>query len=215
MLLYPALWVAAVLVATSALGLGRAAGAQEGAISLVRSYVQARENRDGALACSMLSREQQRELVAIQTRDYRDANAARCPQFVLGSDSRSHLRNPGLVELVNGPLATRYSSLGGAVLVVSRNAPSVALLAVEEGGRLELDIRGLQRAQFVKGCADAGHISSGDCRCVFAGLRERACSTKASVRACSTPCVRSGCAAPAPRAPDVGGGGTERAARLS
>ncbi len=171
-LLYPAMWVVAVLVATFALGLGRAAGAQEGAVSLVRSYVQAREGRDGALACSMLSREQQRELVAIQTRDYRDASAARCPQFVLGSDPRSHLRNPGLVELLNGPLATRYSSLGGAVLVVSRNMPSVALLAVQEGGRLELDVRGLQRAQFVKGCADAGHISTGACRCVFAGLRD-------------------------------------------
>ncbi|HMH47281.1 MAG TPA: RDD family protein [Solirubrobacteraceae bacterium] len=170
-LAYPVSWVLAVIVATFALGLGDAVGADEQALSLVQSYVRAREHGDAALACSMLSREQQRELVALQTNDYRAASGARCPAFILRSETNSRLLNPALPELVAGPLTARYSPLG-AVLVSSADVPDVALPAIYEGGRLKLDVRALQRVEFVRGCVQAGRLSAGECGCAFAELRE-------------------------------------------
>jgi uncharacterized RDD family membrane protein YckC len=170
-LAYPLSWVLAVIVATFALGLGDAVGADEQALSLVQSYVRAREHGDAALACSMLSREQQRELVALQTNDYRAASRARCPAFILRSETNSHLLNPALPELAAGPLTARYSPLG-AVLVSSPNVPNVPLLAIYEHGRLKLDVRALQRVEFVRGCERAGRLSSAECGCAFAELRE-------------------------------------------
>jgi uncharacterized RDD family membrane protein YckC len=169
-LAYPVGWVVAVLVATFALGLGDAVGADEQALSLVQSYVTAREHGNAALACSMLSLEQQRELVAIQTNDYPDASAGRCPAFVLRSDTNSHLLNPALAQLAAGPLTARYSPLG-AVVVSSPDFPNVPLLAISEGGRVQLDIRALQRGEFIRGCAAAGQLSASECRCAFTALR--------------------------------------------
>jgi uncharacterized RDD family membrane protein YckC len=169
-LAYPLSWTAAVLVAVFAFGLGTAAGADEQAISLVQSYVQARERGDGALACSMLSREQQRELVAIQTSDYRRASAARCPDLILSSDPASHLLNPNLPAFAAGPLSARYGSAGFA-LVRSRYEGDNALIVIFENGRAELDMRGVEKLEFVKGCVATGRAGAGLCGCLFSTLR--------------------------------------------
>jgi len=169
-LAYPLSWTIAVLVAVFALGLGTAAGAEEQAISLVQSYVKAREQGDGALACSMLSREQQRELVAIQTRDYRHAGAARCPALILSSNPASHLLNPGLGAFAAGPLETRYYR-AGFTLVGLRGEANAVLIVVSEHGRPKLDMRGAEKLGFEKGCVGAAGASPAQCDCMFASMR--------------------------------------------
>jgi uncharacterized RDD family membrane protein YckC len=169
-LAYPLGWVAAVLIAIFALGLGTAAGADEQALSLVQSYVKARAGGDGALACSMLSSEQERELVAIQTRNYRDPDLAQCPAAILRSDPSSHLLNPELADFAGGPMAARYSSAGFAV-VRSQSVANLELITVFENGRPKLDMRGVQRLGFVQECTATDLADAAECRCVFARLR--------------------------------------------
>jgi len=170
-LVYPATWVAAVLVAVFALGVGDAVGSEEQAVSLVQSYARARQLGNATLACAMLSTEQQQELVAIQSGDYAGAQASRCPQYVLREDANSHLLNPELPQLLEGPVSVQHSTLG-AVLVRSRELPQVALIVVKEGDRSKLDVRGLQRLEFIRACDSAGLLSSSQCGCTFKALRE-------------------------------------------
>jgi uncharacterized RDD family membrane protein YckC len=168
-LAYPSIWVIAVLVVVFAFGVGHAVGADEQAVSLAESYVKARQAGDGARACSMLSPEQRRELVAIQTRDYRDPDAARCGALILGSDPESHLLTPGLAAFASGPLTARYSSAGVA-LVRSQSSPSLSLVVIFEGGRAELDVRGAEKLEFLKGCRLSGG-GSARCHCAWQTLR--------------------------------------------
>jgi uncharacterized RDD family membrane protein YckC len=167
---YPLSWLTMVAIAIFALGLGTAAGADEQAISLVQAYVKAREGGDGVLACSMLTREQQRELVAIQTRSYRHPDIARCPSLILGSDPSSHLLNPALADLAAGPIVARYNSAGFAS-VGSAREPGVELLVTFPEGHPKLDMRGAERLGFLKGCDASGRASSAQCACMFATLR--------------------------------------------
>lgn len=177
-LAYPASWVVAVFVVIFALGLGTAAGADEQAVSLVRSYEQARERGDGALACSMLTAEQRLELVAARTRGLPRAEPGACASVILGSDEHSHLLNPALPDFVAGGMYARYSRLGMAV-VRSRGVAGLALLVVFEGGRARLDMRGLERFAFVRGCKStpavigvaARAVTPARCACAFAALR--------------------------------------------
>jgi uncharacterized RDD family membrane protein YckC len=171
-MIYPVTWMAAVLVVVFALGLGNAAGSAEEAVSLARSYAKARQQGDAALACSLLSGEQQRELVAIRSGDYAGAEASRCSQYVLTEDVRSPLLNPELPQLLEGPVNVQYSALGAA-LVSSRAFPQVGLMAVKEGDRFKLDSRGLQRLEFIRGCDSQGRLSAAQCGCTFAVLREQ------------------------------------------
>lgn len=99
-----------------------------------------------------------------------NVGGGRCPAFILRSDTKSHLLNPALAELAAGPLTAHYSPLG-AVVVSSPEFPNVPLLAISEGGRVKLDIRALQRGEFIRGCAAAGRLSASECRCAFAALR--------------------------------------------
>jgi hypothetical protein len=163
---YPVAWLAVVAIAVFGLGLGTAIAEGESAIALVRAYSQARERGEAQLACSMLTQGQQRELVAIQSGRSDGASAGRCPTFILRSDPRSHLLNPGLPTLARSTLSTAYSSLG-AVAVYSREAPGFALVAVREGGRLKLDVRGYQRAGFVHACEAAWSLGTATCACTF------------------------------------------------
>jgi uncharacterized RDD family membrane protein YckC len=194
LLAYPLAWSAAILIAIFALGIGTLAGHDEQAIALVRSYLSAREDGNGALACSMLSHEQQRELVAIQTRDYASAKASRCPSLILGEEPRSHLLNPALAGFAAGPVIARYDSAGVA-LIESRSAPGLQLVAIFKDGRPLLDMRGAQKLGFVKGCSEPGTLTPSQCGCVFttwrtAGLLEQAfegrhtASMEASERSC-------------------------------
>jgi len=167
--LYPAGWLLAVVLAVFALGLGDAIGAGEQGIALVQSYAQARERGEAARACSLLTRGQQREVVAIQGGSYRDASADRCPAFILRSDRGSNLLNPVLGQLAAGPLLTAYTH--GAVLVHSPQYPEIQLTAVPEGGQLRLDIRGLERVGFIDSCSAAGRLTSAECTCAWDLLR--------------------------------------------
>ncbi|MGH2831243.1 MAG: RDD family protein, partial [Solirubrobacteraceae bacterium] len=107
---YPVGWVCVVMLVIFATGLGKAVSTQEEAVSLLHEYVKARQQHDAALACSLLTPEQQRELVAIQTNDYRQASADLCPQLILGTDPKSSLMNPGLEGLAEGRLQLAYLS---------------------------------------------------------------------------------------------------------
>lgn len=166
--LYPLGWTAAILIAIFAAGLGTAAGDEEAAVALVRSYVAAREQGNASLACSMLSTEQQRELVAIESNDYVTATAAECPTYILRSDPSSHLLNPALHQLATGPLDTRYVQ-GGAVIIGSPDT-SLQLVAVTQNNRLKLDVRGIERLAFINACTSAGSTPS-VCECIFGLLR--------------------------------------------
>ncbi len=166
LLAFPAIWIAGLFVLIFATGIVTAESDRSEALTLVRSYEQARASGNAALACSMLTLAQQRELVAIQGGSYATAEASRCPMYILRNVSRSNLMNPDLAELARGTLSTGYSPLG-AVVVHSPEDPSVFLTAVREGGRLKLDVRGLQRLEFIAGCnaSSPGHASL--CACVF------------------------------------------------
>ncbi len=167
---YPALWVAAALIGTFALGLGQAEGAGEQAVVLVRQYVQARQDGNAVLACSLLTTGQQRELVAIQSGSYQSARATACPRYILRTEANSHLLNPDLPAFVAaGPTVAAASPT--AVVVVSTGDPGLQLTAVTEGGRLKLDVRGLQEQEFVAGCAHGGLLVASECECTFDRLR--------------------------------------------
>jgi uncharacterized RDD family membrane protein YckC len=166
--IYPVGWLCAVLFAVFALGLGKAAGEGEEAIALVQSYVKAREHGDAALACSMLTREQQRELAALQSHD-NAATPGLCTTYILGSDPHSHLLNPDLPEVAASPLASQYTPLGA--VVVRSQYPPTELIAVPEDGQLKLDMRGVERLSFLRQCTAAGKLSSMVCACTFAWIR--------------------------------------------
>jgi len=169
---YPAMWLAAVMFAVFALGLGTAVGEGEQAIALVQSYVRAREQGDATLACSMLTVAQQRELVAIQSGSYANASAGRCPSYILQSEPHSHLLNPGLVALSESPLSAQYTPVGGVVVYSSLS--SLSLIAVPEGGQMKLDMRGVEKLAFVRACSTAGRASAGECECTFDLARSEA-----------------------------------------
>jgi uncharacterized RDD family membrane protein YckC len=166
LLAFPASWILGLFVLVFATPIATAESEGARAISLVRSYEAAREAGNGALACSMLTVAQQRELVAIQSGSYARASAAACPQYILREVSNSHLMNPELAELARGPLTSAYSTLG-AVLVHAPGTPSVVLSAVHEGGALKLDVRGLQRLEFIAGYTASAHGHRAVCACVF------------------------------------------------
>jgi uncharacterized RDD family membrane protein YckC len=166
--IYPVSWVVAVLIAVFALG--RAVAQGEEAISLVRAYVRAREAGDGRLACAMLTRGQQREIVAIARGSYPAADPGMCPAYILANDPNSHLLNPVLAAWPEEPL-TAAAGPGGAVVVRSSLGHDVALVAIPEGGRLRLDVRGLEEAGFILGCSRGGRFSSAACTCLFTTLR--------------------------------------------
>jgi uncharacterized RDD family membrane protein YckC len=166
---YPVLWIGAVLLAVFAFGLGDAVGQGERGIALVQSYVRARQQGDAALACSMLTTEQQRELVALQSGNVRSATAGRCPAYILRTDPDSHLLNPGLAAFAGAQLASETTSLGAVVVRAPEQA--LALVAVPQDGRLKLDMRGVQRLAFLSECAGAGQLTPSQCSCTFNLLR--------------------------------------------
>ena len=166
---YPLAWIAAVLIATVALGLGKAEGAGEQAIALVHEYVQARDAGDGRRACSLLTPAQQRELVAVASGDYGSAIASRCPRYVLQSEAQT-LLNPHLSEAVSIGLNVPYASPTAAV-VASPIFPTLQVTAVTEHGTLRLDTLGLERIEFVAGCERGSLLSAEQCGCTFDRLR--------------------------------------------
>jgi uncharacterized RDD family membrane protein YckC len=167
---YPLSWIVAVLIATFALGLGQAEGAAERAVALVHEYVQAREAGNAALACSLLTPAQQRELAALQGAGYGSATASDCARYILRSDPRSHLLNPDLSGFVAAGPTIAYAS--PTVVVLSSPAyPELGLVAVSEEGKMRLDVRGVQRAEFVDGCAHGGLLTADQCGCTFDRLR--------------------------------------------
>jgi uncharacterized RDD family membrane protein YckC len=168
-LAYPLSWTVAAFVVVFALGIGTATGADEQAVSLVRSYEQARQHGDGALACSMVSREQQREMVAIETGNYRDPQPALCPVLILRSDPASHLLNSALAAFVEGPMSARYSSAGVA-LVSSQTSPGLGMIVLFEHGHPVLDQRGAEKLEFAQGCRLSGGTSI-YCECMWTTLR--------------------------------------------
>ena len=125
----------------------------------------------------MLTSAQQREIVAIETNDYPNANASQCPAFILRSEPDSHLLNPGLVQLAASPLSAQYVG-PGAVVVYSSQYPSLRLVAVSEGGRLKLDMRGLEKLEFDRACSAPGELTAAECSCTFDLARAQACCLK-------------------------------------
>lgn len=181
---YPLAWIAAVLLATVAFGLGKAEGAGEQAIALVHEYVQARETGDGIRACSLLTAAQQRELVAVASGDYGSATASRCPRYVLRSEAQT-LLNPHLREAVSIGLNVPYASPTAAV-VASPVFPTLQVTAVMENGTLKLDARGLERIEFVAGCERGSLLSAAQCGCTFDRLRAEGPVPESSAQASAT-----------------------------
>lgn len=168
--IFPVGWMAGVLLLTLTTGLGKAEDASEQAVALVRSYVAARQSGDAALACSKLTPGQQRELVAIQSGDrYESATASRCPEYILETQSNSHLLNPALPELAAAPRIAYASP--GIVVITSPDTSRLALTVVSEGSAMKLDVRGVERMEFKAGCARTGVATAGDCECAFERLR--------------------------------------------
>lgn len=169
--LYPLGALAAVFTLIAVAGVGATLNQREQALALVRSYVKARERGNATLACSMLTVEQQRELVAIQGGSYQSARAARCPAFILRTEPQSHLLNPMLPQLLAAPLTGQVTPVG-AVVVHSLDPP-LELVAVPEDGHLKLDVRGLERLGYVHGCTLTGRLSSSQCLCIWGMLRDQ------------------------------------------
>jgi uncharacterized RDD family membrane protein YckC len=170
--LYPAGLIAAVLLAIFTFGLGANVSEGERAIALVQSYIKAREQGHAALACSLLTGEQQREIVAIESNDYPHASASLCPAYILRSEPDSHLLNPKLDELSVASLISEPTPLG-AVVVRSRY-PVLDLIVVPEDGRLKLDMRGVERLAFIRVCTSTNMASTSSCACTFRLMRIQA-----------------------------------------
>ena len=167
---YPLSWVAAVLLATFALGLGEAEGAAEKAVALVRAYVNARDERDAPLACSMLTPAQQRELVALESENYASAEASACPRYVLENRGDTPLLSPDLFGLVvAGPSA--LGATANIVVVGSPQYPGLVLTAVREHGTFKLDTQGVHEQEFILGCERAGLFSASECECTYDRVR--------------------------------------------
>jgi uncharacterized RDD family membrane protein YckC len=164
--LFPVVCVAGTLAVVFGLGVGTALNQEEQAVALVRVYVQARQQGNASLACSMLTSGEQREIVAIEGHSYATATAAQCPAFILHSEPDSHLLNPELSRLVELPLTGAPSPFGG--VIVSSPRSSLQLIAVPEDGKLKLDMQGIQKLSFVRGCVNgSGHDTSAECSCTF------------------------------------------------
>jgi uncharacterized RDD family membrane protein YckC len=163
---FPAACLAVALATIFTLGLDTALSEPERAVALVRSYVKAREDGNASLACSLLTQPQQREIVAIETGSYASAQSSRCPEFILRDEPNSHLLNPELVQFAASPLSGVTEPFGG-VVIFSTQGPGLRLIAVPEGGQMKLDMRGVQKLEFIRGCTVAGHLSSGQCTCTF------------------------------------------------
>jgi uncharacterized RDD family membrane protein YckC len=168
--IYPLIWITTTVVVIFGFGLGAAAGASSRAVALVRTYETARAAGNATLACSLLAHDQQRELVALVTRDYRHATSAQCPSFVLSSGGASSTVSPALPQLIDGPLVTRRTVLGG-VGVISPAYPEISLYAISENGRTVLDARGLQKLSFVDGCTSSKRVDASMCLCLYEWLR--------------------------------------------
>jgi uncharacterized RDD family membrane protein YckC len=164
--LFPAGCLLISLVAVFGFGLDTAISEPEQAVALVRSYVKAREEGNAGFACSLLTAGEQREVVAIESGSYASAQASRCPEYILRDQSDSHLLNPGLVRLSETQLNGVPTPLGG-VVVYSPQDPGLRLIAVPEDGHMRLDMRGLEKLEFVRACAAVGEISSAECSCTF------------------------------------------------
>ena len=167
--IYPALWIGAVVVVVG-LGLGSAVGANDRAIASLSSYVAAREHGSAMVACSLLSVDQQRELVARVTGDYQHATSAQCPKFVLDQSDASSVIDPNLAAFAAGPLHTERGPLG-AVVIDSAEFPNISIVAIQEKGRTVLDARGLQKVSFVNQCAAFRELSPASCFCIYEWLR--------------------------------------------
>jgi uncharacterized RDD family membrane protein YckC len=167
--IYPGVWMLVVVFLVFTLGLGSATGERDEAVTLVRSYVKAREQGNARQACSLLTLGEQREVAALGGIGYRNASAAQCPEFILKSSSDSNLRNPALAAASEGRLATLYTQ--GAVLLHSAEYPEIHLVAVSENGQLRLDVRGLERLGFINSCSAAGQLTSPECNCAWDLLR--------------------------------------------
>lgn len=76
-------------------------------------------------------------------------------------------RNVLRAQLAAGTLLARYLP-GGAVLVGSPDG-GVQLVAIPEGGHLKLDVRGIEKVDFLKGCTAGGRLTQ--CGCTFTLLR--------------------------------------------
>jgi uncharacterized RDD family membrane protein YckC len=167
--IFPVCWITGALVLIFALGVGTAIGRGEEALTLVRSYVQARERGDATLACSMLTIPQQREVVAIEGGSYATASPQRCPAYILRAQPNSTLLNPGLAQLLEQRLVAL--DVAGAEVVRTSAQPGLELVAVREGGTLRLDVRGLQQIEFVRSCAGTGRATAAVCSCTWEHAR--------------------------------------------
>jgi hypothetical protein len=89
---------------------------------------------------------------------------------VLSNGGQSSMVSPALPELVNDPLVTRRTVLGG-VGVQSAAYPYVNLFAINENGRTVLDGRGLTKLSFVYGCTQSAKGHASQCLCLYEWLR--------------------------------------------
>jgi len=168
---YPALALAAAVLAAVAIGGDSGWTTRQNAAALVRAYIAARDGGHAAAACALLSVGQQRELSAIQSNDYPDASASMCPRYILQSDPNSHLLSPRLAGLTTGTLTTNLGP-GGSVFISSTDDPQFGVIAAPQNGQLRLDTRGEQRVGFTAACATASkRLSNAGCACVFDSLR--------------------------------------------
>jgi len=117
-------------------------------------------------------------------------------------NARSHLLNPLLPALARSTPGTAYSPLG-VVAIFSRETPGFTLIAVRDGGKLKLDVRGYERAEFVRSCAAAGSLAASVCGCAFdraraegglsqgARMGSRIAVLRADARSCGAPAAPS------------------------
>ncbi len=168
--IYPVIWLTTVLVVAFGVGFGAPAGAGDRAVALVRAYQTARSDGNGALACSLLAHDQQRELVARVIGDYRRATAAACPQYVLTNGGQSTMVAPTLAGFAAGALQTRLT-VGGGIDVRSSAVPSIVLTALTEKGHQVLDARGLGKLSFVDDCNGSTDGPAANCLCIYEWLR--------------------------------------------
>lgn len=139
------------------------------AVTVVKTYVEARAAGDARKACAQLSKGQQYELVARVTGDFRSASPDKCEKFVLEPSSRSTAVRPELVRFLSAVLYKRPGKAGSVTVgpVDSREF----LELINEGGTWKIDGQAAEKESFVRyHCPGMGYDRS-VCACIYEELR--------------------------------------------
>jgi hypothetical protein len=169
------------LVVVGAVAASRENGSRKRAVAaVVKTFIQARDAKNGALACAQLTPGAQRDMVALVTRvPASSANAADCPRYIVRESSLSRFTRNDLGAFGDGDSdvsVQKAKAHGKEGDWVARARPAGSrepdLPAWNRDGQWKLDGFAMIGAGVVLGCKETGQ-SKQFCYCMFDSLRDQ------------------------------------------